>query len=142
MLYGQWSYNGPLLAKPIRGRCLAVLKSDFLRDADQRCRITSRLDVFLSVEPGGAELLTKALHPLVVKNADANFVQTVSFVGSLSRTAEVNPRGMRRLAGRLTHVPSDIRQQFAEVISTIGERPLTMQPERQTTQVAREPLGE
>jgi hypothetical protein len=140
--YGEWSYDGPLLAKPIRGRCLGLLRCDMLREPDARTHVTSHLDVFLSVEHGGVELLTKALHPLVVKNADSNFVQTVSFVGSLSRTAEVNPRGMRRLAGRLTHVPAEVREQLADVVTAIEERTTMIAPERAPAQVARHQVGE
>jgi hypothetical protein len=122
LVYGQWSYSGTLLPKPIRGRCLAMLKSGFVREADGRSYVSSRLDAFLSVEPGGAELLTKTLHPLVIKNADANFIQTLAFAGSLSRTAEVNTRGMLRLAGRLSHVAPETREQFGEVVSVVADR--------------------
>ncbi|MGA2619160.1 MAG: hypothetical protein ABSF26_16240 [Thermoguttaceae bacterium] len=122
LLYAEWTYIGPLLARKINGRCLAVLKSGFVRQPDGRYYVTSRLDGFLSVEPGGVELLTKTLHPLVVKNTDSNFIQTVTFVGSLSRTAEVNPGGMQRLAARLTHVEPDVRQQLVQVVAGVAQR--------------------
>ena len=93
VIYGDWRYSGPLMVRPVNGRCLGILKTGYLRDNDGHCYVTSRLDAFLSVEPGGVELLTKVFHPLVEKTADANFTQTVAFVGSLSRTAEVNSRG-------------------------------------------------
>jgi hypothetical protein len=122
IVYGEWGYTGPLLPRTVHGRCLAILKSGYVRETDGRYYITSRLDGFLSIEPGGAELLTKVLHPLVVKNADANFVQTLAFVGSMSRTAEVNPRGMQRLADRLTGVQPDVRQQLAQVVAGVAQR--------------------
>jgi hypothetical protein len=122
VVYGEWTYVGPLLARKVNGRCLAVLKSGYVREADGRYYITSRLDGFLSVEPGGAEILTKTLHPLVVKNVDSNFVQTVAFLGSLSKTAEVNDRGMQRLATRLTHVQPETTHQLSQVVSGVSQR--------------------
>jgi hypothetical protein len=127
VIYGRWAYTGPLLARTVHGQCLAVLKTGYVRETDGRYYVTSRLDGFLSVEPGGVELLTKALHSLVIKNADTNFVQTVAFVGSLSRTAEVNLRGMQHLAQRLTDVQPDVRRQFAQVVTGVAQRAAALQ---------------
>ena len=59
---------------------------------------------------------------MMVKNVDTNFIQTVAFLGSMSKTAEVNPQGMTRLADRLTHVQPATRQQFGEVIFSVAQR--------------------
>jgi hypothetical protein len=145
VIYGRWGYTGSLLSHTIHGQCLAVLKSGYVRETDGRYYVTSRLDGFLAVEPGGAELLTKVLHPLVIKNADANFVQTVAFVGSLSRTAEVNPRGLQRLAQRLANVQPDVRQQFAQVVTGVAQRAAALQapdPKAKPAQVASQPGAE
>ena len=40
--------------------------------------------------------MARTLQPLVVKNIDNNFIQTVAFLGSMSKTAEVNLAGMQR----------------------------------------------
>jgi hypothetical protein len=125
VVYGEWSYTGPILPRTIRGKCLAVLKCGYVRQADGRYYVTNRLDAFLSVEPGAVELLTKTLHPLVVKNADSNFVQTVAFVGSLSRTAEVNSRGMQRLTDKLSHVRPEVREEMAELIGSVAQKAAT-----------------
>ena len=122
VIYGEWTYSGKLLAEPVKGRCLAMLRCSCARDSDGAYYITSRLDGFVSVEPGGVELLTKIFHPLVAKTADANFTQTVAFVGSLSRTAEVNARGMQRLAAKLSHVEPQVRKQLAAIAADIGKR--------------------
>jgi hypothetical protein len=122
VIFGEWTYTGPLLPRSITGRCLAVLKTGYVRETDGRYYTTSRLDAFLSVEPIGAELLTKTLYPLVAKNADANFAQTVAFAGSLSRTAEVNSRGMQRLAAKLTHVQPEVRKELADLSASVGEK--------------------
>jgi len=117
--YAEGTYTGPLFVRPVKGRCLLVLKTGYVRETDGRYYITTRLDTFLSVQPGGAELLTKAFHPLVGKTADLNFLQTMAFLGSLSRTAEVNSRGVQRLAARLDKVQPETRQRLAELAAEI-----------------------
>jgi len=122
VIYAEGTYDGPLFAKPVKGRSLMVLKSGYVREPDGRFYITSRLDAFVRVEHGGAELLTKTFHPLVGKTADMNFVQTVAFLGSLSRTAEVNSGGVQRLAGKLLNVDVQLRHQLARLADEIGRK--------------------
>ncbi len=125
IIYAEGSYEGSLFARPVKGRCLMVLKTGYIRETDDRYYITSRLDVFLNVEHSGVELLTKAFQPLIGKVADTNFVQSVAFLGSLSRTAEVNCRGVQRLAGRLAHVRPENRLRLAELAAEVaGKSPL------------------
>jgi hypothetical protein len=122
IVYGSWTYTGPLLARKITGNCLAILKTGYSKDSDGKYYITSRLDGFLSVDSGSAELLARTLQPLVVKNIDNNFIQTVAFLGSMSKTAEVNLAGMQHLAGRLSHVQSETRQQLSDVAASVAHR--------------------
>jgi len=122
LVYGEGTYQGPLFARAIRGRAVLLLKTATARDADGRFHITSRLDSFVSIEPGGIELLTKTIHPIIGKTADNNFIQTLNFVGSLSRTIETNNRGVQRLATRLEHVPPPVRTQFAELAASLGQK--------------------
>ena len=120
--YGKWTYTGPLLARKITGRCLALVRTEYAKDAGGKYYITARMDGFLSVESGAADLLARTLQPMMVKNVDANFIQTVAFLGSLSRTAEVNPQGLARMADRLSHVRPATRQLLAEVIYSVSQR--------------------
>lgn len=113
-------YEGPLSVRPTKGKCLLVLKSGYVRDSDGRCCITARLDSFLSLEPGAAEALTKILQSVVGKVADNNFTQSVTFVGSFSRTAEVNPQGVRRLSRKLLDVPAESRDALAAISDRLG----------------------
>lgn len=132
VLYGEWAYTGSLLNRTVHGRCLAILKAGYVREPDGRYYITNRLDGFLSVEPGGAEMLTKLLHPLVVRNADMNFVQSVAYVGSLSRTAEVNLPGMQRLSTKLVHVQPEVRKQLGEIMAGVADRAAALPPREET----------
>jgi len=119
---GNWTYTGPLLSRKISGRCLAILRSSYVKDTTGKYYITARMDGFLSVDSGAADLVARTLQPLMVKNVDNNFIQTVAFLGSLSKTAEVNPQGMQRLADRLANVQETTRQQLSEVVYAVSQR--------------------
>jgi hypothetical protein len=122
IIYGKWTYTGPLLAHKINGHCVAIMRSNYAKDSNGKYYVTARMDGFLSVDSGGADLLARTLQPLMVKNVDNNFIQTVAFLGSLSKTAEVNPQGMQRLADRLTNVPETTRRQLGEVVYSVARR--------------------
>ena len=122
LIYVEGSCNGPLFAKPVRGRTLMLLKTGYVREPDGRYYITSRLDAFVHVASDGAELLTRTFQPLVGKVADINFMQTSGFLGSLSRCAEMNHRGMQRLAVKLVRVPPEVRQQFAHLAERVAQK--------------------
>jgi hypothetical protein len=124
LVYARGQYEGVLSPRPAHGSCLLLFKSGYVQENDGRWYVTTRLDAFLNLEPGALELLTKTLQPLVGPVADANFTQTISFVGSLSHTSEVNPRGVQRLVAKLTHVPPEVRQQFAEITDRVGKKAL------------------
>jgi hypothetical protein len=131
VLYGEGTYEGPLLGRPVKGRGVLVLKCGYVRDTNGRYYITSRVDSFLTIEPAGAELFTKTVSPLMGKTADNNFIQTVSFVSSLSRTAETNSRGVQRLASRLGNVQPEVRARFAEVAAEVAQKSaIAAEPER------------
>ncbi len=120
IVYGEGTYEGPLFPREVRGRCLMLLKTGYVLETDGRYYITTRLETFLAVERGGAELLTKTFHPLLGRAADGNFVLTVAFLGSLSRTAEVNSRGVKRLSTKLVHVQPQLRLRLAKLATEIA----------------------
>jgi hypothetical protein len=120
--YIDGKYGGKIFGQHVRGRGIIILKSGFVRDIEGRCYISSRLDAFMNIEPGSAEFLTKTFQPMVGKVADSNFVQTADFLGSLSRTAEVNLRGMQRLTARLDKVQPEVREHFAQVVERVAQR--------------------
>jgi len=122
LVYAEGSYEGPLAARPVKGSCLMVLKTGYVRETDGRYYITSRLDTFLCVEPGGMELLAKAFQPLVGKVADNNFLQSVAFLGSLSRTAETNTPVVQRLTTKLANVQPELRHRLAELAAEVARK--------------------
>ena len=66
--------------------------------------------------------MTKVLQPLVGKVADANFIQTGNFLGSLSRAAEANHRGVELVAARLLNVRPEVRKELAELAKQIAQK--------------------
>ena len=120
VLYGEGKYEGPLMQRPARGRGVLVLKCGYVRETNNRYYITNRLDCFMTIEPAGIELLSKTVSPLMGKTVDNNFAQTVAFVGSLSRTAEVNGYGVQLLATQLKHVMPEVRGQFAQLAASMS----------------------
>ena len=134
LIYGDGAYQGVLAVTPARGRCLLILKSGYVHETDGRHYIISRLDAFVNIESGPAELLTKAFEPLVGKVADTNFIQTLAFLGSMSHTAEVNYRGVVRLSNRLQHVEPQYREQLAALAERIAKdsRQATARPAQPT----------
>ncbi len=123
VMYGEGTYMGPLLGRPVHGRCILVLRSGYVHETDGRQYVTTRLDTFLQVKETGPDLITKLFHPLAGRTADHNFVQIVAFAGSLSRTAEINHLGVQRLAGQLSDVQPELRVRLSELAADIGQRP-------------------
>lgn len=122
IVYTEGQYNGPLLANSVQGRSLVILKTGYIREPDGQYYITSRLDTFTQIDNAGIEFLTRTFQPVIGKVADSNFVQTSAFVGSLSRTAEVNHRGVQRLAGNLQRVQPEVRKEFAVLAKQVADK--------------------
>ena len=122
VFYAEGSYDGPLFNRPVMAKCVLVLKSGYLRETDGRYHVTSRMDTFIQIDHAGVELLAKTLQLLVHRSADYNFVETAGFLGTVSRTAEVNPGGMCRLAEKLTNVEPQVRDRFSELSVQVGKK--------------------
>jgi hypothetical protein len=125
VVYGEGVYEGPLLARPVKGRGVLVLRTGYVRETNDRNYVTSRMDCFLCVEPAGAELLTKTVSPLLGKTVDLNFVQTTAFLGALSRTAELDCRRVKELAGRLDRVRPEVREEFSALAQRVRDKSAT-----------------
>jgi hypothetical protein len=122
VIYAEGSYEGPLFSRPVRAKCVLLLKSGYVQETNGRYFVTSRMDTFVQIEHAGVELLAKTLQLLVHRSADYNFVETAGFLGTISRTAEVNPNGMQRLAGKLANLEPEVRDRFIELSLEVGKR--------------------
>ncbi len=115
LIYAEGVYEAPPMPRPIQANCVLILKSTANTEANGRTYIQAELDSFIRLDRTGAELILKAINPLVSRTADHNFVETMRFVSLFSRTAETNPDGMERLASHLTKVEEPVRQEFVTV---------------------------
>jgi hypothetical protein len=138
--YTEGSFNGPFMLKPAKGRGVLILKSGYVLETDGRYYVTSRLDAFVQIDNGGLELLSKAFQPIIGRVVDSNFTQTAGFVGSLSRTAEVNCPGMKRLAGKLSGVKPEVREEFATVSEEVAEKAAESERTATVPRVSSRPL--
>ena len=121
IFYAEGFYDGPLVPRRLRGKCVMVLSSGHSEQGG-KTYLTSRLDVFLQVEQFGVELLAKTLHPLIGGTVDKNYADTVRFVGQLSRASAKNRAGIERLTARLTQVDPEVRRQLQKITARIVER--------------------
>ena len=122
VLFAEGTYQGPLLRRLIRGRCVLVLRSDYANTVDRSVYVTSRLDMFLHFENVGAELLARTLHPLVGRTADHNFIESTRFLGQVSDAAEKKKSAMQELALKLTNLKPEVRKEFADVTANASRR--------------------
>jgi len=122
VIYTDAIYEGPLFNRTVRSRGVIVLRSGYVLETNGHYYITARLDVFLNTDRGAWETLTKTLHPLVGRIADANFSNTAQFVAMLYQTAWENPQTVQRLPERLAGIRPEVRQEFASHLAKIGEK--------------------
>lgn len=122
VIYAEGAYDGPMFTQQVTGGCLMILKTGYQREVDGKYYITSRVDTFIRLDNVGLEFLAKTFQPLVGRVVDYNFFATGSFVESLSRTAEMNPAGMQRLAAKLQHVEPEVRDEFVLLTREVAAR--------------------
>ena len=122
VIYAEGFYDGPLFPKTVRGQCVMILKYASSRAAGGRFEETVRLDTFLHVDNIGLEILAKLFQGVVGRTIDHNFGETVAFMGSMSHTAETNPRGITRVAARLNRVDAARREQFVAVAGGVADK--------------------
>ena len=122
VVYAEGIYQGPLLRRQIRGKCVLLLTSGYSRDPSMRTFVNGRMDVFVQIENTGAELLARTLTPLFGQSADTNFAESMKFVEQVSRVCERNGPGVQQLLPRLTNVDPNIRTQFGRTAETVYQR--------------------
>lgn len=127
LLYAEGSYEGPLVKWPIKAKCVLLLRSEYLQKKNGQPCIMACLDAFIHLDRLDVELLAKTFQPLIGRNADYNFTETISFVERLSHAAKRNPRGMKRLYARLQHVRPEIRQQLLDITERLS-KPIKREP--------------
>ena len=120
IIYGEGFYEGQLFKRKMSGRCVLLIRSGYAQDG--RSRVASLLDVFLTVDNAGLDLVAKTLSPLVGSTADSNFTETAKFLGRVSLTAEQNGPKLEQMSTKLTKVEPPVREQFVQLTTEIYQR--------------------
>ena len=140
LLYCEGHYDGALFRRPLTGRCILVLCSEYQPASDGTWRISNSMDVFLQVDQIAVDVVTRTLHPLVGKSAEINFEQSTKFIERVWRTTEENGPGMMRLAHRLDQVQPKVQDKFAALTHEIALKPQRRhRPSTESTRTASKP---
>lgn len=122
LILSDGSYTGGMYPRAIKGRCVLLLRHDFAQDQRGRILITCNLDMFLTIDNFGVEMLAKTFQSTVGKATDHNFAETTSFVSKLSKTSETNPDGIVRLTQKLQNVDPPVKEEFCILAEAVNEK--------------------
>jgi hypothetical protein len=122
VLYADGTYTGSMLPRPVRGRCVLLMRSSYSQAADGRPIVRCSVDAFVHLDNVGVGVLAKTFQPLVTTAADHNFRETVAFLASVHKAAEMNYAGMQRLTEKLTNVQLTDRQEFSDLTTQLAVR--------------------
>lgn len=120
LVYADGTYTGSLMARPVRGRCVLLMRSSYAKTNDGRPVVRCGIDAFLHLENVGVGMLAKTFQPLVTTAADHNFHETAAFLSSVHHAAAANYAGMQRLSERLNKVDEADRQEFSDLTTQIA----------------------
>lgn len=135
LIYCEGTYHGAPVPAEVTARTVMLLRSGSTIETNGRPYVTARLDSFVLVDRMGAGMIAKTIQPLLLKTADHNFVETMKFVSTFSRTAESNPTGMSRLAQKLDKLDEPTRQEVARVCTAAAARYQALGSSRQDSQL-------
>ena len=120
--YCAGAYQAPPMPKSLSADSVIVFRWSPVESREDQTRIRADLDSFVVVDRGPAQLLAKAMRPLLTRTAEHNFVETLRFISLFSTTAERNPAGMLRLANHLEKIDEPTRRRFVEACRVSAER--------------------
>jgi hypothetical protein len=124
LYYAEGSYEGPLNHRPLSGRCVLLLRTEYVKNAAGEMSATNQLDVFLKVDNAAAGLIARTLSPIVGRTADHNFLESLTFLQRLNETTERNGPGVQGMAYRLEGLSEEVRGRFIDVAGRVYERKL------------------
>jgi hypothetical protein len=122
VIYADGAYDGKPFLTPLRAQTVVLFQSGAVQETDGRRYVTVRVDSFVHIDKVGVELVARTVQPWLAKTADENFMETVDFLSTFSRTAERNPAGMRRLAAKLQGVDEPTRGELVRLCFQTAQR--------------------
>lgn len=124
-------YDGKLVAKPIGGRGVFILRSGYAEGAEGRTTVTGTLDCFVQIESLGADLIARTFSSLIGRSADHNFIETARFMAQVSHASEQNPPAMIDVATRIPQVSEATRHKFIQRITALAAKGAARTAQRQ-----------
>ncbi len=120
--FADGSYDGRLVANPIRGKGVFVLRSRYAKNPAGEMAVTGTLDCFVQFDSLGADLVARTLSGIIGRSADHNYVETARFIGQVSQATKKNPPAMIDIAQRMPQVSDPTKDRFVDVITTSARR--------------------
>ena len=123
VIYAEGSYEGPLFTRPVKAKCVLILKSGYMQETNGRYYVTSRMDTFIQIEHAGVELLAKTL---AAAGASRGRLQLRRDGRRSSARFRARPKRTRSAWAdwprKLTNVEPEVRDRFAELALEIGHK--------------------
>lgn len=121
VFHGRGAYSGPLSPKKLTGSCLVVIRHRPAGgDEHGMPRHAVTTDAFLDVDGLGLEIVTRALHPLIVHSAASNLHEVALFVTQFAAAGARNPGGVARLTERMERTSPEDRRTLAALAGGTG----------------------
>jgi hypothetical protein len=121
VFHGRGAYSGPLSPRILSGSCVLLVRHTAAgADAAGREQQTIEIDAFVDMDGRGLEIVTRTLHPLIVRSAAANLHEICLFMSSFSQAAENNPEGVVRLVNRLPRTEPADKESLAAIARAAG----------------------
>lgn len=111
-------YDGKLVARPVRGSGVFVVRSQPTAGG----QTIGTLDCFLQLKNLGADLLARTFGGLIGRSADHNFRETAGFIEQVGRASSINPAAMLDVARRLPQTTPTVQQDFARHVRRVAIR--------------------
>ena len=122
IFYGEGAYQGTMLPKKLRGKCVIMIQTKYHLDEQGLPATTSQLDIFMKLENVTLGLIAKTLSPLIGPTADHNFVETVNFIQRLNEITVKNGPGVQAMTHRLTNLTPEVAKQFVQLAGLVYDR--------------------
>jgi len=129
--YGDGIYEGPVLRKQLRGKCVIIVRTRPHAEINtgeitsqrpgEPLQTACQLDVFLRLENGTAGIIAKTISPIVGPTADHNFTESLKFVERLNKTTTGNGPGVQKMAERLD-IDQHVIKQYQDVVGRVYQR--------------------
>ena len=128
LIYAEGSYMGTVFNKEVSGKALLLLRTGYLKQKTGETFIVHRLDVFVSLDSVGVDLLAKTFQPIVGKVADQNFVEVSKFVERLHKKVESDPTWSQQMSIMLSNVHPKTKAEFVEISNKLAVEYSLKQP--------------